>query len=48
MAKNCASAATEKLRQRGNQCSDGVCYSQLLNSRDTLERLAKKLGYELS
>ena len=38
----------EKLRQRGNQCSDGVCYSQLLNSRDTLERLAKKLGYELS
>lgn len=38
----------ERLRHIGTQCSDGVCYSQLLNSRETLERIAAKLGYKLS
>ena len=37
----------EMLIKLGKQCSDGVCYSQLLNSRDTLARIAKKLGYEM-
>ena len=41
-------AYSAKLRQIGNQCSDGVCYSQLLNSRETLERIATRLGYRLS
>ncbi len=36
------------LRNIGSQCSDGVCYSQLLNSRETLERIANKLGYKLT
>ena len=36
------------LRQLGTQCSDGVCYSQLLNSRETLERIANRLGYKLT
>ncbi|MBD5226053.1 MAG: hypothetical protein HDS68_08880 [Bacteroidales bacterium] len=40
-------AYSERLRLLGGQCSDGVCYSQLLNSRETLERVAKKLGYNL-
>lgn len=41
-------AYAERLREIGNQCSDGVCYSQLLNSRETLERIATRLGYKLS
>lgn len=39
---------SEQLRRLGAQCSDGVCYSQLLNSRETLERIATRLGYKLS
>lgn len=41
-------AYTAHLRNIGSQCSDGVCYSQLLNSRETLERIANKLGYKLT
>lgn len=40
-------AYAERLRSLGGQCSDGVCYSQLLNSRETLERVARKLGYNI-
>lgn len=41
-------AYTRHLQHLGSQCSDGVCYSQLLNSRETLERIANRLGYKLS
>lgn len=41
-------AYTAHLRTLAHQCSDGVCYSQLLNSRETLERIAARLGYKLS
>ena len=41
-------AYTTHLRTLAHQCSDGVCYSQLLNSRETLERIAARLGYKLS
>ncbi len=41
-------AYAERLRHLGTQCSDGVCYSQLLNSHETLERIAGKLGYKLT
>lgn len=41
-------AYAEHLHHLGSQCSDGVCYSQLLNSRETLERIARKLGYKLT
>jgi len=36
------------LHKLGGQCSDGICYSQLLNSRETLEQIAARLGYKLS
>jgi len=36
------------LHELGRQCGDGVCYSQLLNSRETLERIASRLGYKLT
>ncbi len=39
---------TDFLAQLSHQCSDGVCYSQLLNSRETLERIAARLGYHLT
>lgn len=39
---------SHKLALLGGQCSDGICYSQLLNSRETLQRIADKLGYKLS
>ncbi len=38
-------AYARHLKHLGSQCSDGVCYSQLLNSKETLERIAKRLGY---
>ena len=41
-------AYSQHLHQLGSQCGDGVCYSQLLNSRETLERIARKLGYKLT
>lgn len=34
-----------RLRALSRQCSSGVCYSQLLNSRTTLERVARSLNY---
>ena len=34
------------LANLGGQCSDGICYSQLLNSRETLKQVAKRLGYK--
>ena len=39
---------TDFLALLSHQCSDGVCYSQLLNSRETLERIAARLGYHLT
>ena len=35
------------LNKIASQCSDGVCYSQLLNSRRTLEKVSRELGYKL-
>ncbi len=39
-------AYNEHLHHLGSQCSDGVCYSQLLTSRETLKKIAAKLGYK--
>lgn len=39
-------AYNEHLHHLGSQCSDGVCYSQLLTSRETLKKIAEKLGYK--
>ena len=41
-------AYSKHLKDLGSQCGDGVCYSQLLNSRETLERIASRLGYKLT
>lgn len=38
-------AYNEHLHHLGSQCSDGMCYSQLLTSRETLKNIAAKLGY---
>ncbi|MDE5940530.1 MAG: hypothetical protein K2H14_00295 [Muribaculaceae bacterium] len=40
-------AYNRHLRSLSHQCSDGVCYSQLLNSRETLKKVASRLGYNL-
>ena len=40
-------AYSDHLARLGSQCSDGVCYSQLLNSRESLERIAARLGYKI-
>ena len=37
---------TDHLTTVGGQCSDGICYSQLLYSRETLKKVAKQLGYK--
>lgn len=38
-------AYTGHLRHLASQCESGVCYSQLLFSRQTLEKVAERLGY---
>lgn len=38
----------DHLRSLGSKCSSGVCFPLLMNSRQMLERLAKRMGFSLS
>jgi len=40
-------AYRKRLAEIAGQCSSGVCYSQLLNSRLTLEKVSRQLGYNM-
>lgn len=38
----------ERLQSIGATCSSGVCFPLLMNSRQMLERLAQRMGYDLT